>query len=821
MTTLFKFLISAAVCAYSTQVLHAEDTKLPYWKDIQTVAVNKEYPRTAFMTYDNRNQALTGEYENSPYYKLLNGTWNFYYADAYKDLPANIEQPDANIAWKEIKVPGNWEVQGYGVAIYTNHGYEFKPRNPQPPQLPETNPVGVYQRDIEIPADWDGRDIFLRLEGAKSGVYVYVNGQEVGYSEDSKNPAEFLINNYLKPGKNSLVIKIFRWSTGSYLECQDFWRMSGIERDVFLFSQPKTHIKDFNVVSTLDDTYKNGIFKLNVDVTNHTAANKEVTVAYELLDAAKKVVAEGNTPCPVTADGQKSISFEAALSNVKTWTSEHPNLYRLLISLKDGEKTSEIIPYTVGFRRFEIKPTDQIAENGKPYVCLFVNGQPIKLKGVNIHEHNPETGHYVPEELMRKDFTLMKQNNINSVRLCHYPQDRKFYELCDEYGIYVYDEANIESHGMYYNLSRGGTLGNHPEWLKPHMDRTINMYERNKNHPSVAIWSLGNEAGNGYNFYQTYLWLKEREVKGMNRPVNYERALWEWNTDMYVPQYPSAAWLEEIGKKGSDRPIAPSEYSHAMGNSNGNLAAQWRAIYKYPNLQGGYIWDWVDQGILEKDENGRTYWTYGGDYGTNAPSDGNFLCNGIVAPDRTPHPAMTEVKYAHQNVGFEAIDPAAGKFLVKNRFYFTNLKKYMISYTVKANGKTIKGGKVSLDIEPQSSKELDINLNGLKPKAGTEYFVNFVVTTTEPEPLIPAGHDIASEQFRLPIEPLAIAEHKASGKTTVSTDGDVITVLSSRMQFVFNKKSGLVSSYKVNGTEYFAEGFGRSEERRVGKECRL
>ena len=599
MTTLFKCLIGAAVCAFSTQVLHAEDTKLPYWKDIQTVAVNKEYPRTAFMTYDNRDQALTGEYENSPYYKLLNGTWNFYYADTYKDLPANIEQPDANIAWKEIKVPGNWEVQGYGVAIYTNHGYEFKPRNPQPPQLPEANPVGVYQRDIEIPADWDGRDIFLRLEGAKSGVYVYVNGQEVGYSEDSKNPAEFLINNYLKPGKNSLVIKIFRWSTGSYLECQDFWRMSGIERDVFLFSQPKTHIKDFNVVSTLDDTYKNGIFKLNVDVTNHTAANKEVTVAYELLDAAKKVVAEGNTPCPVTADGQKSISFEAALSNVKTWTSEHPNLYRLLISLKDGEKTSEIIPYTVGFRRFEIKPTDQIAENGKPYICLFINGQPIKLKGVNIHEHNPETGHYVPEELMRKDFTLMKQNNINSVRLCHYPQDRKFYELCDEYGIYVYDEANIESHGMYYNLSRGGTLGNHPEWLKPHMDRTINMYERNKNHPSVAIWSLGNEAGNGYNFYQTYLWLKEREVKGMNRPVNYERALWEWNTDMYVPQYPSAAWLEEIGKKGSDRPIAPSEYSHAMGNSNGNLAAQWRAIYKYPNLQGGYIWDWVDQGILD------------------------------------------------------------------------------------------------------------------------------------------------------------------------------------------------------------------------------
>jgi hypothetical protein len=304
---------------------------------------------------------------------------------------------------------------------------------------------------------------------------------------------------------------------------------------------------------------------------------------------------------------------------------------------------------SVGFRRFEIKPTDQIAENGKPYVCLFVNGQPIKLKGVNIHEHNPETGHYVPEELMRKDFTLMKQNNINSVRLCHYPQDRKFYELCDEYGIYVYDEANIESHGMYYNLSRGGTLGNHPEWLKPHMDRTINMYERNKNHPSVAIWSLGNEAGNGYNFYQTYLWLKEREVKGMNRPVNYERALWEWNTDMYVPQYPSAAWLEEIGKKGSDRPIAPSEYSHAMGNSNGNLAAQWRAIYKYPNLQGGYIWDWVDQGILETDSSvaalllqdagyevtGITFRFYEKENDTEYLEDARALCERLNIPHLT------------------------------------------------------------------------------------------------------------------------------------------------------------------------------------------
>ena len=794
-----KALTGIALCCVAATTW--AQSALPYWKDIQTVGVNREPARTAFMTYENRNQALTMDKAQSPYYQLLNGTWNFYYVDAYKDLPANIEQPGADIQWTDIKVPGNWEMQGHGIAIYTNHGYEWKPRNPKPPQLPEATPVGVYQRDFEIPANWDGRDIFLSIDGAKSGVYVYVNGKEVGYSEDSKNTAEFKLNKYLKAGKNSLVLKIFRWSTGAYLECQDFWRISGIERDVFLFSQPKTHIQDFLVQSTLDDTYKNGIFKLSIDVVESQGA----TAAYELLDAKGQVVAQGSKG----VNGKKAY-FEAELPNIKTWTSEHPNLYQLLITLKEGDKVTEVIPYKVGFRRFEIKEIEEKSENGKPYICFFVNGQPIKLKGVNIHEHNPATGHYMTEELMRKDFELMKQHNINTVRLCHYPQSNKFYDLCNEFGIYVYDEANIESHGMYYNLSKGGSLGNNPEWLKPHMDRTINMYERNKNHPSIAIWSLGNEAGNGYNFYQTYLYLKNKETSsmGMNRPVNYERALWEWNTDMYVPQYPDAVWLEGVGRKGSDRPIVPSEYSHAMGNSNGNLAAQWDAIYKYPNLQGGYIWDWVDQGLDQVDENGRHYWAYGGDFGVDAPSDGNFLCNGIIAPDRTPHPAMAEVKYAHQNVGFEAVDLAAGKFLVKNRFYFTGLKKYQINYAVKANGKVVRKGKTFLDIEPQGSQELNVNVTGLQPKAGTEYFVNFWVTTTEPEILIPVGHEIASEQFRLPIEPLAVAEHKASGKTNVTTEGDEVKVTSPRMQFVFNKKSGLVTSYKVNGTEYFSEGFG-------------
>lgn len=813
MNSIKKMMLSGALGCLISGMAYADGSSpqlvKPYWQDIQVVAVNKEKPRSSFMSYADRETALTSRFEKSPYYSLLNGTWKFFFVDSYKDLPQNITDPSVNTSsWDDITVPGNWEVQGHGVAIYTNHGYEFKPKNPQPPLLPEANPVGVYRRDIEIPANWDKRDIYLHIGEAKSGLYVYLNGKEVGYSEDSKNPAEFLINKYLQPGKNVLTLKIFRWSTGSYLECQDFWRMSGIERDVFLWSQPKASIQDFRVVSTLDDTYTNGIFKLAVDLKNHTQETKNLNVGYELLDAKGNLVTSEANDIWVSPASPQTASFEYDLKNVAPWSAEHPNLYKLLMTIKEEGKVIEVVPFNVGFRRFEMKQIDQVAENGKPYTVLLFNGQPVKFKGVNIHEHNPETGHYVTEDIMRKDFELMKQNNINAVRLCHYPQDRKFYELCDEYGLYVYDEANIESHGMYYSLKKGGTLGNNPEWLIPHMDRTMNMYERNKNYPSVTFWSLGNEAGNGYNFYQTYLYLKDKEINSMNRPVNYERALWEWNTDMYVPQYPSAEWLEEIGRKGSDRPVAPSEYSHAMGNSSGNLWDQWKAIYKYPNLQGGFIWDWVDQGILEKDKNGREYYTYGGDYGVNAPSDGNFLCNGIVNPDRTPHPAMAEVKYAHQNIGFEAIDLANGLFRVTNRFYFTNLKKYMVHYSVTANNKVVRSGKVSLDIEPQASKEFTVPVGNLKPQAGTEYFVNFNVTTVEKEPLIPIGHEIACDQFRLPIESPKKAFKTSGPKLTVSTNGDNLSASSSKVNFIFNKKTGIVTSYKVDGTEYFSEGFG-------------
>ena len=798
-------------CLCLTRALANNDAgqpEKPYWQDIQTVSVNKEAPRSSFMTYGDRATALTARYENSPYYQLLNGTWKFYFVDSYRQLPDGITAPSTDASsWADITVPGNWEVQGFGTAIYTNHGYEFKPRNPQPPLLPEDTPVGVYRRDFTVPDSWDERDIYLHIAGAKSGVYVYVNGREVGYNEDSKNPAEFLINPYLQPGKNVLTLKIYRWSTGSYLECQDFWRMSGIERDVFLWSQPRIAVQDYRIVSTLDDTYRNGLFRIAIDLKNHSGQAKSVSIGYELLDAAGRTAAASEQTLTLKPDGPTTATFRKELENVSTWSAEHPNLYKLLLTVKEDGRVTEVIPQNVGFRRIEIKPIDRIAGNGQPYTVLLFNGQPIKLKGVNIHEHNPETGHYVTEELMRKDFELMKLNNINTVRLCHYPQDRRFYELCDEYGLYVYDEANIESHGMYYSLRKGGTLGNNPEWLKPHMERTANMYERNKNHPSVTIWSLGNEAGNGYNFYQTYLYMKEKDE--MNRPVNYERAQWEWNSDMYVPQYPSAKWLEEIGKTGSDRPVVPSEYSHAMGNSNGNLWDQWKAIYKYPNLQGGYIWDWVDQGLLVKDENGTPYYAYGGDFGKDMPSDGNFLCNGIVNPDRTPHPAMAEVKYAHQNVGFEATDLANGKVKVTNRFYFTGLKDYVLRYAIRANGKTLRDGRLTLDLAPQASQEISVPAAGLKPQPGTDYLIDFEVTTTRAEGCIPAGHVIAHDQFVLPQVPADKDAYQAGGPAlSIDNKDNELKVTSSKVNFTFDKQSGILTSYRVNGTEYFNDGFG-------------
>ena len=808
MGSIFLFKINA-----QEYKLISKERTTPYWQDVNVVKVNKEYPRTQFMTFKDKNDAINKKFENSEYYILLNGIWKFYFVDGYKQLPDNVTDSTVSLdGWEDIKVPGNWEIQGFGTPIYVNHPYEFVERDPKtrypkmdPPYLPEMNPVGVYRRNIDIPENWDGREIFLTLDGAKSGVYVYVNGKEIGYSEDSKTSAEFNITKYVKSGNNSIVIKIFRWSTGSYLEAQDFFRISGIERDVFLWSQPKTSLRDFRVISTLDDSYKNGIFELETTVRNYGNSVSYADVTYELLNNEDNVVLSETKAIGIQIGGESSIKFKAELPNVATWTSENPNLYKLLITVKkEGDDNGEVVPYPVGFRKFEIKTVT--TKNRKDRLFL-VNGQPIKFKGVNIHETNPETGHYVTEDIMRKDFEIMKLNNINSVRLSHYPQSRRFYELCNEIGLYVYDEANIESHGLYYGEK---SPSRHPEWEQAHLDRTVNMFERNKNHPSVTFWSLGNEAGNGINFFHTYRYLKDQERSFMNRPVNYERSLWDLNTDMYVPQYPSAEWLEEVGSKGSDRPVVPSEYSHAMGNSNGNIDIQWEAIYKYPNLQGAYIWDWVDQGIAKTDENGNMFWAYGGDYGIDTPSDGNFVINGIVGPDRVPHPAINEVKYVHQNFAFEAINLEMGIFKVINRQYFSNTDNYLFKYNITENGTKISEGSIDVSLNPQESVEKSLPIENIKPKAGNEYFINFEVIQKVSEPLIPAGYIVAIEQFKLPIEEAKLL-YTESGKYSqldIKESEKTIQISSSKIHFEFDKTKGVVTSYKVNGIEYFIDGFG-------------
>lgn len=786
------------------------DENLPYWRDLNVLSVNKQPARTAFMVYQSKDNAIDGNWENSKYYKSLNGEWKFFYSDDQSKESEDIEVLLKNVKdWGKIIVPGNWEVQGYGTAIYVNHPYEWQPRNPKPPLLPDATPIGIYYTEFTIPQDWDGHNVYLNMSGAKSGVYVYVNGKEVGYSEDSKNPAEFLLNPFLKDGENKLAVKMYRWSTGSYLECQDFFRLSGFERDVFLWAEPKVAIKDFHVVSTLDDTYKNGIFKVDITIKNDTEKATEANVICQLLGTDGHVVYNSEKAIKLAAGASSDINFSSDFANVSTWTAEHPNLYKLLLSVEQKKKVTEYIPFHVGFRKLEIKDSEYVI-GGKKQPLFYVNGQPVKLKGVNLHEVSQKGGHYVSEKEMLKNFELMKQNNVNSIRTSHYPQDRRFYEMADKFGFYIYDEANIESHGMYYDLKKGGSLGNNPDWLENHLYRTKNMYERNKNYPSIIIWSLGNEAGNGYNFYQTYQWLKDKEKNGMNRPVNYERALWEWNTDMYVPQYPSAAWLEQIGKSGSDRPIVPSEYAHAMGNSTGDFYGQWNAINKYPHLQGGYIWEWIDHALLAKNKDGKDFWAYGGDFGKDMPSDGNFVADGLLGPDQKPHPGMNEVKYNMQNVGFTAKDLAKGKVDIKNRFYFTNLGDYEIGYNVKKNGEIVKEGILDINLDPQAEQTVQIPVSDLESQNGDEYFLNMYAKTKKEEPLMPKGSVIAYEQFQLPLISIKKAYEAPANlpNLEVKEDANKIVVSSLYVTFIVDKKEGIISSYNVNGVEYFDKGFG-------------
>ena len=737
---------------------------LPLWQDMQATSVNAETKRTEVIYYANREDALRKGFRESENYVDLNGTWDFKYFEDYHNLTMEPQ------SWDKIKVPGNWEIQGFGTAIYTNIPYDFCPENPQPPQLPEAFPAGVYHRTFTVPESWNGREVFLNLCATKSGTYVYVNGQEVGYGEDSKSLHRYNITKYLKPGQNDLKLKIYRYTAASYLEDQDFWRISGIERDVYLSSEKSHTGFDFSVISTLAEDLETGIFKLKM------RSSTPVEVFYELLDKDGKAVADA-----VFEFSGSMATVTDTIPAVRKWTAETPELYTLLLRV-NGEYTR----FHVGFRRLEIKEVPDT--DGRMVHAFLVNGQPVKFKGVNMHEHNPYTGHYTTKQNILEDLLLMKEANINSIRTCHYPQPREFYELCDSLGFYVYDEANIESHGMGYDINH--TLGNKPEWMTKHIDRTLNMYRRTANYPCVTILSLGNEAGNGVNFYETYKILKALEKDGQNRPVVYERAEFQHNTDFINPMYPDTRWLKKMGETYGERPIALCEYTHAMGNSNGSLDLMWDQFYAHVHLQGGFIWDWVDQGLYDKERG----WTYGGDYGVNPPSDGNFCCNGIVGPDRDPHPAFYEVKHQYQNISVTAKDLENGVFQVFNRFYFTRLSGQKIKWWVERDGKRIflAKGKVKLNVGPQEYQEFKVRLPRMK-KPG-QYRIFF---TTEG-----ACNEIFIKDTSAP--------KKALVKRYVGfTDGDTrIVVRGQKVELVFDKEEGVVKSWKVKGKDMIDPEFG-------------
>jgi len=777
----------ATVTAASAQLKMGNE-----WTDPSICSVGTEKPRSYTMSYLTRDEAIAGVFEKSSYYIGLNGKWHFSFFEDDSKIPADICEPSVSIRkWDWIQVPGNWELQGYSYPIYTNIPYDFCPSNPKPPILPDINPVGVYRTTFEIPPLILDRDIYLHIGGAKSGVYVYINGEKVGYFEDSKSAAEFKINPYISDGTNCIALVMHRWSTGSWLECQDFWRVSGIERDCYIYSQPKVHIEDYKVVATLDSTYTDGIFRLEMYLTNNFVKESEpLQVWYELLDEEGLIVDYMYKEMTIKGYTKDTVRFKQRMyRKAKQWSAENPNLYTLVMRIKEGQKFTDNISCKIGFRTSEIR--------GNEY---FVNGKKVYIKGVNYHETHPVTGHYLDTNTIKKDMELMKRNNINAIRCCHYPQQRMFYELADRYGFYVCNEANIESHGMGYSLER--TLGNNPAWLNAHMYRTENMYMQTRNHACVMFLSLGNEGGNGYNFYNTYRYLKAMDSL---RPIQYERALLEWNTDIFCPQYPGAWSLREWGQSKTDRPYIASEYAHAMGNSTGNFRELWTEIYKYPNLQGGFIWDWVDQGFGAKDELGHEYFTYGGDYYEGAPSDANFLCNGLVNPDRNEHPGLAEVKKAYQYIHFEAKDLKKGVITVKNLYDFTGTSDFNFTYSISVNGAKTKTGTLTIkNIAPGAARDITIPVGTVSK--GSDVYLKIAATLKADKGLLKKGWVVASEQFclnRRGEKSFATAQ----GVVNHSSAENSLTVSGNGFVIVFDKSSGLIESYKYRGTELLSDGF--------------
>ena len=760
-------------------IIPAAAQQQPEWQSQYAVGLNKLNPHAYVWPYATAADVQKGAYEESPYYMSLNGKWKFHWVKNPDTRPKDFYKPSFYTGgWADINVPGNWERQGYGTAIYVNETYEFDDKmfnfKKNPPLVPsEENEVGSYRRTFTIPAGWEGRRVILCCEGVISFYYAWVNGEFLGYNQDSKTPAEWDITDKLKKGENTIALEVYRWSAGAYLECQDMWRLSGIERDVYLYSTPKQYIADYKVTSILEkNTYKDGVFEL--DVTVEGAAAGIATVAYELQNEAGKTVLNGSQP--VKSRGLSNlITFdEKRIPDVEKWSAEHPNLYTLILELKDANgKVTEVTGTKVGFRTSEIK-------DGR----FCINGVPVLVKGVNRHEHS-QLGRTVSKELMEEDIKLMKQHNINTVRNSHYPAHPYWYQLCDRYGLYMIDEANIESHGMGYGPA---SLAKDSTWLTAHMDRTHRMYERSKNHPAIVIWSLGNESGNGINFERTYDWLKSVEK---NRPVQYERAEENYNTDIYCRMYRSVDVIKEyVARKDIYRPFILCEYLHAMGNSCGGMKEYWDVFENEPMAQGGCIWDWVDQSFREVDKDGNWYWTYGGDYGPkDVPSFGNFCCNGLVNDVREPHPHLLEVKKIYQNIKSTLVDKKNLTIRVKNWFDFSDLNEYLLHWSVTGDDGTIVAeGSKEVTCAPHAV--VDITLGAVKiPKTLREAYLNLSWTRVKATPLVTSDWEVAYDQFVLPV-----SKNSWSGKPAKAGN----------TTFVVDEATGALKSLCLDGEELLA-----------------
>ena len=684
------------------------------WENPQLTGLNVEKPHATMISFQDEKSALSAIKENSANYLSLDGIWKFHFSPTPGQRPFWFFKDDFDIRdWDNSDVPSNWQLKGYDPPIYSNIQYPFKS---DPPRIPhDSNPVGSYKRTFKIPKDWAGREIFLHCGAVSSFFYVWVNGEFAGFSKDSKAPAEFDITRYLKRGKNTLSVEVYRWSDGSYLEDQDFWRMSGIQRTVFLHARPVTYIDDFFAKTGLENNYKDGFLDLQVLLSSKTQNNKEDLVEVSLYDNDRKIY---NEQVKSRLEDNKSlVSFRKKFPGIKKWSAETPDLYSLVITLKDiNGNVKESVSAKIGFRKVQIVNSQ-----------LLVNGVAIRIKGTNMHEHNDVTGHVIDKGTILKDIRVMKSFNINAVRTSHYPQQELWYDMCDKYGLYLVDEADIESHGIGYDKDE--TLADKPEWHAAHLDRMARMVERDKNHPSVIIWSMGNEAGDGRNFLDGYKWIKARDI---TRPVQYERAEKSTNTperhtDIWCPMYARIEEIEAYAKnKNNDRPLIMCEYAHSMGNSTGNLQDYWDVIEKNTKLQGGFIWDWVDQGLLKTSETGEKYWAYGGDYGEEGiRSDGNFCINGLVWPDRTPHPELYEVKKVYQYIDFELADISKGLIKIINKYNFTNLSHFNFAWEIVSDGAVIQSGKFRVpDLEPGMETMVSLPVTGIEQAPGAEYFLN-------------------------------------------------------------------------------------------------